>query len=67
MEDRVQAARLEIGPDGSIVRISIEELDGSFTEFRFQGPKENVQLSDSRFKFAPPEGVEVMEATELEP
>lgn len=67
MEDRVQQTRLEIAPDGSIMRISIEELDGSFTEFRFQQPRENVQLADAKFKFAPPPGVEVMEATELEP
>lgn len=67
MEDRVQETRLEIAPDGSIVRISIEELDGSFTEFRFQQPHENVQVADAKFKFAPPPGVEVMEATELEP
>ena len=67
MEDRVQETRLEIAPDGSFARITIEELDGSFTEFRFQGPRENVQLADSRFQFKPPDGVEVMEATELEP
>ena len=67
MEDRVQETRLEIAPDGAIVRISIEELDGSYTEFRFQEPKENVQVADAKFKFAPPAGVEVMEATELEP
>jgi outer membrane lipoprotein carrier protein len=67
MEDRVQETRLEIAPDGSIVRISIEELDGSYTEFRFQQPHENVQVADTKFKFAPPPGVEVMEATELEP
>jgi len=67
MEDRVQEVRLEIAPDGSIVRISIEELDGSFTEFRFQHAEENVKLSDASFKFVPPAGVEVMNATELEP
>jgi outer membrane lipoprotein-sorting protein len=67
MEDRVREVRLEIAPDGSIVRISIEELDGSLTEFRFQHPEENVKLSDASFKFAPPPGVEVMNASELEP
>jgi outer membrane lipoprotein carrier protein len=67
MEDRVQEARLEIDPNSSIVRIAIEELDGSFTEFRFQQPRENVQVADAKFKFSPPPGVEVMEATELEP
>lgn len=67
MEDRVEDVRLEIAPDGSIVRISIEELDGSMTEFRFQHPEENVKLSDATFKFKPPPGVEVMNASELEP
>lgn len=67
MEDRVQEVRLEIAPDGSIVRISIEELDGNLTEFRFQHPEENVKLSDASFKFNPPPGVEVMNASELEP
>lgn len=67
MEDRVQGVRLEIGPDGSIVRISIEELDGAFTEFRFRRGEENVKLTDASFKFIPPPGVEVMNATELEP
>lgn len=67
MEDRVQESRLEVTPDGEIVRISIEELDGTFTEFRFRDPKENVQLGDRMFKFSPPEGVEVMQANELEP
>jgi outer membrane lipoprotein carrier protein len=67
MEDRVQEVRLEIAPDGSIVRISIDQLDGSLTEFRFQQAEENVKLSDASFKFKPPPGVEVMNASELEP
>lgn len=67
MEDRVQESRLEVTPDGQIVRISVEELDGTYTEFRFRAPKENVQVADGQFKFVPPAGVEVMQATELEP
>ena len=67
MEDRVQELQMEIAPDGAIVRMSIEELDGSFTEFRFRQPQENVRLSDASFKFVPPPGVEVMNASELEP
>jgi outer membrane lipoprotein carrier protein len=67
MEDRVKDVQLEIAPDGSIVRLSIEQVDGSFTEFRFQHPEKNVKLSDASFKFTPPPGVEVMNATELEP
>ncbi len=67
MEDRVGNTRLEVSPDGSIVSITIEELDGALTEFRFQHQKENVQLPDANFRFVPPAGVEVMEASELEP
>lgn len=67
MADRISQVLLEITPDNRIARIHIEELDGSTTEFRFQDFKENVQVADQRFKFAPPAGVEVMEAKELEP
>jgi len=67
MEDRVEESRLEVAPDGQIVRISIEELDGTYTEFRFREPKENVPIAESKFKFVPPPGVEVMQASELEP
>ncbi len=67
MEDRVQEVQLEIAPDGSIVRILIQEVDGSSTEFRFQHPAQNVKVADASFKFVPPAGVEVMNATELRP
>ena len=43
----------------------VEELDGSVTEFRFLQQKENVQIADQRFRFAPPPGVEVVQGTEL--
>ena len=39
-------------------RIVLMEPDGGTTEFRFAGWKENVELSDSRFRFTPPAGVE---------
>ena len=67
MADRVSQVLLEITPESRIARISIEELDGSTTEFRFQAHRENVQLADDRFKFSPPPCVEVMQAKELEP
>ena len=40
-------------------------MDGSVTEFRFLQQKENVQISDQRFKFELPPGVEVVQGTEL--
>lgn len=67
MEDRVTQVLLEIAPDARITRIFVESLDGSTTEFRFKNQKENIALSQSQFSFSPPPGVEVMEATELEP
>jgi outer membrane lipoprotein carrier protein len=67
MADRVSQVLLEITPESRIARISIEELDGSTTEFRFQALRENVQMADEKFKFSPPPGVEVMQAKELEP
>jgi outer membrane lipoprotein carrier protein len=67
MEDRVSSVLLEISPEYRISRVLIEELDGSTTEFRFSGQKENVAVTDARFSFTPPPGVEVMQATELQP
>jgi outer membrane lipoprotein carrier protein len=65
MQERVSQTLLEVTPDGWITRIVVEELDGSVTEFRFLQQKENVQVSDQRFKFVPPPGVEVVQGTEL--
>ncbi len=65
MEDRVGQVLLEITPASEIARIVIQETDGSSTEFRFSDQKENVEFPDSRFHFAPPPGVEVVEAEEL--
>jgi outer membrane lipoprotein carrier protein len=65
MQDRVAQTLVEVTPDGLIMRISVEELDGSVTEFRFLQQKENVQIPDQHFRFAPPPGVEVVQGTEL--
>ena len=65
MQERVSQTLLEVTPEGLITRIVLEELDGSVTEFRFLQQKENVQVSDQRFKFTPPAGVEVVQGTEL--
>ena len=65
MQERVSQTLLEVTPDGLIMRIVVEEMDGSVTEFRFLQQKENVQVSDQRFKFTPPPGVEVVAGTEL--
>ncbi|MGC2248814.1 MAG: outer-membrane lipoprotein carrier protein LolA, partial [Terriglobales bacterium] len=53
--------QLEISPSDRIVRIVLMEADGGTTDFRFKDWKENVELSDSRFHFTPPPGVETVE------
>lgn len=65
LSDRVSQTLLEIAPDGLIVRIVVEELDGSMTEFRFRQQKENVKIADGQFSFMPPAGVEVVAGTEM--
>jgi outer membrane lipoprotein carrier protein len=65
MQERVTQTLLEVTPEGLITRIVVEEMDGSVTEFRFLQQRENVQVSDQRFKFVPPPGVEVVQGTEL--
>jgi outer membrane lipoprotein carrier protein len=58
---QVNEVQLEITPSDEIVRIVLMEADGATTEFRFAGWKENLELSDSRFQFTPPLGVETVE------
>jgi outer membrane lipoprotein carrier protein len=65
MEDRISLVVLEVSPEGRIDRIMIEEVDGATTDFRFSEEVENLQVSDNLFKFQPPAGVEVVDATEL--
>ncbi|HEX9110147.1 MAG TPA: outer membrane lipoprotein chaperone LolA [Terriglobales bacterium] len=61
LAERVSEVQLEITPSDQIVRILLMEADGAMTEFRFAGLKENVSLSDGRFEFTPPPGVETVE------
>jgi outer membrane lipoprotein carrier protein len=65
MRERVEQTLLEVTSFGLISRIVVEELDGSVTEFRFLQQKENVEIPDQRFHFAPPAGVEVVAGTEF--
>jgi outer membrane lipoprotein carrier protein len=65
MHERVVQTLLEVTPAGLISRIVVEELDGSATEFRFLQQKENVEIPDQKFHFAPPAGVEVVAGTEV--
>ena len=59
--DRVSQVLIEATPGGQMARILIEETDGGATEYRFADQKENGEISDQRFRFDPPAGVEVIE------
>ncbi|MFZ3264019.1 MAG: outer-membrane lipoprotein carrier protein LolA, partial [Terriglobales bacterium] len=61
MEGQVDEVQLEINPSNQIVRIVLMDPEGGTTEFRFADWKENVALSDSRFEFTPPAGVETID------
>ena len=61
MADRISEVQLEITPSDQIVRILMTEADGATTEFRFADLKENLSLSDARFEFTPPPGVETVQ------
>jgi len=59
--NEVSEVQLEISPSNRIVRVVLMDPDGGTTDFRFSGWKENVDVSDSRFHFTPPAGVETVE------
>ncbi len=61
MTDRVSDIVLEVTPEHRIVRIIINEVDGSVTEYRFTGEKENVAIPESQFEFKLPPGTETIE------
>lgn len=56
---------MEVAPDGHFNRIEVQQEDGSVTSFRFANQRENVAMSDQKFRFSPPPGVETIEAEQL--
>ena len=60
LAERINQVILEVTADGRIARIIVDGVDGSSTEYRFTEQKENIEVSDRRFRFSPPAGVEVM-------
>ncbi|HLZ40024.1 MAG TPA: outer membrane lipoprotein chaperone LolA [Candidatus Sulfotelmatobacter sp.] len=61
MADQFNEIVLEVTPDHRIVRLIVEAVDGSSTEYQFSDQKENVPIADARFQFRPPAGTEVVE------
>ena len=67
MKERVNRVVLEMTPAGQLIRIFIEELDGSMTDFRFTNIEEDVPVKPGLFKFKAPAGVQVIESNEGAP
>jgi outer membrane lipoprotein carrier protein len=61
LAERVSEILLEVTPEHRIVRIVINEVDGSVTEYRFSDQKENEAISEGQFQFRPPAGTETVE------
>ena len=59
--DRIRQVLIEVTPEHRIARILIDSTDDSITEYRFNNQRENVQVLDSKFRFRPPAGSEVIE------
>jgi outer membrane lipoprotein carrier protein len=52
---------MEVAPDGAFRRIVVDQEDGSRTSFDFLNQRENLAVSDQRFRFVLPQGVETIE------
>ena len=61
--NRVRHLTLEVTPAGSIVQMTLEELDGATTAFAFTDQQENVPTRDSDFTFTLPPGVGIASGT----
>src|ERR1700691_5999531 len=61
MADQVSQVLIEVTPASWIDRIILEGIDGSTTEFRFQGQTEDGKIDDQSFRFPVPPGVEVID------
>jgi outer membrane lipoprotein carrier protein len=61
MQQRVASLRFTVSPDGTILGIRVEEVDGSISTFTFTGEIANPPSSDSDFIFHAPAGTEIVD------
>jgi outer membrane lipoprotein carrier protein len=62
-EKRVDSLALTVTADGTITAIEIEETDGALTRFTFSSESDNQSIPPAQFRFAPPPGVPIVDAT----
>ena len=61
MENRVAKIAIGVSEDGVIHSMTIDEVDGARTAFKFSGSEANVPAPDTDFVFHPPAGVPVFD------
>ena len=61
----IREVLLESDPESHLVRLIIRQPGNLETEFRFANWKENLPIAETMFHFAPPQGVTVVDESEL--
>jgi outer membrane lipoprotein carrier protein len=64
-EAAIRDVLLETDPDAHLVRVVIRQPGNLETEFRFGNWQENIPISESKFHFEPPPGVEIVDEEKL--
>lgn len=59
--DQVSEVLLEVTPNHEIRQITLQDVDGSTTEYRFSDQKSDVTIANAEFEFHPPAGTEVVQ------
>ena len=61
MTQRVKMLTLDVDAKGTILGMSLEEIDGATTGFTFSSQREGLTAPDTAFRFSPPPGVTVVD------
>lgn len=59
--------RFTASASGTIEQVKVTGQDASVMEFSFQNQQRNISVQDQQFKFVPPPGTQVLEASEESP
>lgn len=63
--ESIRDVLLTIDPDGYLVRVLIRQPGDVSTEFRFGNWQENIPITEAKFHFQPPPGVEIVDEDKL--
>ena len=64
-EDAIRDVLLETDAEAHLVRVVVRQPGNLETEFRFGNWQENIPISESKFHFEPPPGVEIVDEEKL--